>query len=62
MAQTVSHRPLISEALVRSQGGICGGLRGTGTGFRRGLPFSLVSLILSVIQRSIILADDNVFK
>jgi hypothetical protein len=27
MAQTVSRRPLTSEALIRSQGGICGGLR-----------------------------------
>jgi hypothetical protein len=62
IGQTVSRRPLTSEALARSQGGICGGLRGTGTGFRRVLQFSPVNLIPSVIQRSIILADDSFVK
>jgi hypothetical protein len=42
MAQVVSRRPLIAEALVRSRVspcGICGGQSGTGTGFS---PSSLV--------------------
>ena len=62
IAETVSRRPHTSEAQIRFQGGMCGGLRGPGTDFRRVLQFSPVSLIPSVIQGSVILADDNVVK